>query len=170
MQMSEGKRPGGLTALAVINFIFAGFGFLGAIGFITMIAMFSMAGRSAAANKASQDVLAALQNAGIGQSMLIILMIISFITSVLLLISGIGYLKQKKMLGWWLGNFTAILSIVSHLITAVKVPSQAGGGFSLGFILNMLYPLITLILLNTTFKDDFESASPGEGDSQVNAV
>ena len=32
--MSEGKRPGGLTALAVLNFIFGGLGAIGALGLI----------------------------------------------------------------------------------------------------------------------------------------
>ena len=38
--MNEGKRPGGLTALAVLNFIFSGGGLLGIMGTITMLALF----------------------------------------------------------------------------------------------------------------------------------
>lgn len=30
--MNEGKRPGGLTALAVLNFIFSAWGLLGILG------------------------------------------------------------------------------------------------------------------------------------------
>ena len=33
--MAEGKRPGGLTALAVLNFVFGG---LGALGILALIA------------------------------------------------------------------------------------------------------------------------------------
>jgi hypothetical protein len=35
------------------------------------------------------------------------------------------------------------------------VTSDAGGGFNLGTILGLVYPVITLFLLNTTFKEDF---------------
>ena len=37
--MNEGKRPGGLTALAVINFVFTGFGLLGLLGLIAIFAL-----------------------------------------------------------------------------------------------------------------------------------
>ena len=30
-----------------------------------------------------------------------------------------------------------------------------GGGFNIGTIIGLVYPLLTLALLNTTFKDDF---------------
>ena len=36
--MSEGKRPGGLTALAVINFVFAAWGLIGLLGLVAMFA------------------------------------------------------------------------------------------------------------------------------------
>jgi len=39
--MSEGERPGGLTALAMVNFVFGGIGLLSSIGFVAMIAVFS---------------------------------------------------------------------------------------------------------------------------------
>ena len=35
--MSSGKRPGGLTALAVFNFIFGAFGLLGSLALIPMV-------------------------------------------------------------------------------------------------------------------------------------
>ena len=37
--MNEEKRPGGLTALAVINFIFSGFGLLSLFGFVAFFAL-----------------------------------------------------------------------------------------------------------------------------------
>ncbi len=35
--MEQEKRPGGLTALAVFNFIFAGLGVIGFIGYAVML-------------------------------------------------------------------------------------------------------------------------------------
>jgi hypothetical protein len=154
--MSEGKRPGGLTAMAVINFVFAGLGAIGVLGIIALITILTISKNSAAMTKASEEMNKALGNAHIGVSFLIFLAAFSIVSSVLLLISGIGYLKQKKFIGLMLGNITAILSIASHVLTAVVLPAgAAGGGFSLGFLFNMIYPVLTLILLNTTFKEDF---------------
>jgi hypothetical protein len=154
--MSEGKRPGGLTALAVFNFIFAGLGFLSVLSMGALIAIFSAAERSGAMKNASAEAYKTLGQAGITRpAILIIVMAFSAISSVLLLISGIGYLKQKKLLGRMLGNFAALLSIIIAVVSVFMIPGRAGGGFSLGFIFNIIYPLLTLILLNTTFKEDF---------------
>jgi hypothetical protein len=153
--MSEGKRPGGLTALAVINFVFSGFGILGVLGMGTMITLLSVNQSSGSMSKASQDIHKALEAAGLGVNFLIILAAFGALSSILLLISGIGYLKQKKMLGRMLGNLTAILTIIIRVLTIALLPAKTGGGFSLGFLFNIIYPLLTLILLNTTFKDDF---------------
>ena len=154
--MSEGKRPGGLTALAVINFIFAGLSALSILSIAALIAVLSVSKGSEAVNKASQEMTKALAGAHIGVNYLIFLAVFSVVSAVLLLISGIGYLKQKKLLGRTMGNITAVLSIASHILTAAVLPSGAtGGGFSLGFLFNMIYPVLTLILLNTTFKEDF---------------
>jgi hypothetical protein len=153
--MSEGKRPGGLTALAVINFVFAGLTFLSVLSIGALIAILSATKGSAAVEKASQEMTKALSASGIGAVFLIFLTAISAISAVLLLISGIGYLKQKKILGRMLGNITALISIIVSVLTAAMLPVSAGGGFSLMFIINMIYPLLTLILLNTTFKEDF---------------
>ena len=40
--MNEGKRPGGLTALAVINFVFSGWGLIGLLG---LAAFFAFVGK-----------------------------------------------------------------------------------------------------------------------------
>jgi hypothetical protein len=155
--MTEGKRPGGLTALAVINFVFAGLTFLSVLSIGALIAILSATKGSAAVEKASQEMNKALTVSGIGAGMLIFLTAFSAISAVLLLVSGIGYLKQKKFLGRILGNMTALISIIASVLTAALLPAGAGGGFSLMFIINIIYPLLTLFLLNTTFKEDFIS-------------
>jgi hypothetical protein len=152
--MSEGKRPGGLTALAVINFIFAGLRFLNVLSLIALFALFSMSKNNAELNKASQEIKKALDAAGIGQGFLIFIVIFSAITALLLLISAIGYLKQKKIIGRILGNVCALLIIIIQCISATQIPATAGGGFSLSSIIGIIYPLLTLFLLNTTFKED----------------
>ncbi len=148
--MNEGKRPGGLTALAVLNFVFSGWGLLGIIGMIFVIALFgaiseNMDPQSRAQFEALKDI---------GLPVLIGLIALSAVSSVLLLISGIGYLKQKKFLGRTLGNAYAIIAIISSVASAMIFTRAAGGGFNIGSLIGFIYPVLTLILLNTTFKED----------------
>jgi len=149
--MSEQKRPGGLTALAVINFIFSGWGFIGLIG---LAAFFAFIGKIPTddMNEAQKTQFEAFQNMGL--PVFIFIFALSLISSGLLLLSGIGYLKLKKFLGRMIGNTYAVISIVSSVISGIMFPSEMGGGFNIGTIIGLIYPIITLILLNATFKDD----------------
>jgi hypothetical protein len=152
--MGEGKRPGGLTALSVINFIFAGLESLSVLSVALYIAILSTPQGSAMLKKSSPEIYESLVK--VGQSFLILLAGISAVSSVLLLISGIGFLKQKKMLGRLLGNLAALVSVGSAILSAAMLPpGRTGGGFNLIFLLNIIYPALTLILLNTAFKEDF---------------
>lgn len=149
--VTEGRRPGGLTALAVINFVFAGSSIFSLAG---LVAFFALADRIPtekmdAAQKAQFE---SLQN--MGTPTLVILIALSLVTGVLLLLSGIGYLKQRRILGRMLGNTYAVVAIVSSLITGFTFSVESGGGFTIGTILGLIYPVLTLILINTTFKDD----------------
>jgi len=149
--MNEQKRPGGLTALAVINFIFSGWGFLGLVG---LAVFFAFIGKipTDEMEEAQRTQIEAFQEMGL--PVFIFIFALSIITSVLLLVSGIGYLKQKKLMGRMIGNTYAVVSIVSSVISGMMFASELGGGFTIGTIIGLIYPIITLILLNTTFKDD----------------
>ncbi len=149
--MSEEKRPGGLTALAVINFVFSGFGF---IGLLIMIPFFAFISKipTDQMQEAQRVQIEALQNLGL--PMLIFIFALSLVSNVLLLLSGIGYLKQKKFLGRTMGNIYAVMAIVSSVVSGMMFASELGGGFNIGSIIGLIYPVLTLILLNTTFRDD----------------
>ena len=149
--MNEGRRPGGLTALAVLNFVFSGGGLLSILGMITMIVLFG----KLAENMDDQARIQWEALQAIGRPMLIGLLALSALASILLLVSGIGYLKQKRFLGRTLGNAYAILAIISGVASALIMTREAGGGFSIGSIIGFIYPVLTLVLLNTTFKEDF---------------
>jgi hypothetical protein len=41
------------------------------------------------------------------------------------------------------------------VVTAALLPENIGGGTSIMTILGLVYPVLTLVLLNTTFKHDF---------------
>jgi hypothetical protein len=149
--MTEGKRPGGLTALAVLNFVFGGFG---ALGVLAMAAILALMGAAAGSDDEHlREAAEAWKEIGMGLFYAILLL--SAASSFLLIASGVGYLQQRKFLGRTLGNVYAILSIASGLIMSLVVTGKAGGGFNLGTIAGLIYPVLTLILLNGTFKEDF---------------
>ena len=149
--MNEEKRPGGLTALAVINFVFSGWGFIGLLG---LAAFFAFIGKIPTDDmqEAQRTQFEAFQNMGL--SVFVIIFALSLTSSVLLLLSGIGYLKQKKFLGRTIGNAYAVITIVSSVISGIMFAPKMGGGFNIGTIIGLIYPVLTLILLNTTFRDD----------------
>ena len=149
--MNEEKRPGGLTALAVITFVFSGFGMLSLFCFL---AFFALRGKIPTDNmeEVQKAQIEALQNLGL--SMLIFICVLNILSSVLLLLAGIGYLKQKKFLGRTMGNLYAAITIISSIISGILFAPELGGGFNIGTMLGLIYPVLTLILLNTTFKED----------------
>ena len=149
--MDEGKRPGGLTALAVINFIFSGLGF---IQFLSLAAFFAFIGKIPTDDmqEAQRTQIEAFQN--MGTSVYVMIFVLTIISSALLLISGIGYLKQKKFLGRTIGNLYAAITIISSIVSGILFAPELGGGFNFGTMIGLIYPILTLILLNTTFKED----------------
>ena len=152
--MDEKKRPGGLTALAVINFIFAGLNIMGVIG---MIFSMSMMGNmpTDGMSEAQKAQIAAFQN--IEPSTFAITIGISAILFILLLLSGTGYLLQKRVLGRIVGNIYAFWGIISVLISVLILPGAIGGGFGISAIIGLIYPALTLVLLDTVFKNDLNN-------------
>lgn len=136
--MSDGKRPGGLTALAVLNFVFGG---LGALGMLALFALLDVAHKSTS-GESTQEIVRS-SNGLIWASIML-----SLLTTVLMIASGVGYLGQKRVLGRMVGNAYALVSIASSAI------GLSISGFGMMTLVGLIYPVLTLILLNTTFKDD----------------
>ena len=105
-------------------------------------------------SEAQQEMKRAFEEAGIGPGLLTFIIVLGFLSSLMLILSGVGYLGQRKVLGRGIGNAWAILSLASTGVNLVTLPAEAGG-FNLMTILGLIYPLLTLLLLNTTFKEDF---------------
>jgi hypothetical protein len=145
-----GRRPGGLTALAVINFVFAGFGLLSVLALVALMQF--MGDLKADASAQDRVVFQAFEDMGMGLWALIV--ITSIVSSALLLIAGVGYLKQRPW-GKLTGNLYGLTAIASSLLSALVMPSALGGGFNIGTIIGLVYPILTLALINTTFKGEF---------------
>lgn len=134
--MTQGKRPGGLTALAVLNFVFGG---LGALGLLALFALLGVA-KGAGAELSSAP----------GSGIIYVSLLLGTVSVILLITSGVGYIKQKAFLGRKLGNLYAVTSLTNTAL-AIGV-MQTGVG--IGTIIGLIYPVLTLILLNTTFRED----------------
>ena len=87
--MSNSSRPGGLTALAVLNFVFSGIWCIWAM--ILAIGLFLADKTGLKAEK----------------SIVTIQLLFALIIPTLLVISGIGYLQQKRVMGKILGTVYA---------------------------------------------------------------
>lgn len=84
--MSDGKRPGGLTALAVLNFVFGGLGALG------LLALFALLG-AADTHSGGQVSAEIAKQPGAGMVWVNILLALASVT--LMIVSGVGYLARS---------------------------------------------------------------------------
>ncbi|HEU0036450.1 MAG TPA: hypothetical protein VFQ53_37820 [Kofleriaceae bacterium] len=138
--MAQGKRPGGLTALAVLNFVFAG---LGIIALLAVFALLGAAAKAGALDGASSEV-------GVSKGVIYAMLALGVVRMVLLLASGVGYIGQKRFAGRTLGNVYGVLAIADTVMSLTLLKS----GFGVTTIIGLIYPLLTLALINTTFKND----------------
>ncbi len=143
--MAEGKRPGGLTALAVLNVVFGGLGALAVLGMIALVGVVAGAANIATDGEAGELMV----EAGLSGGMLMVTIVLMAASCALLIVSGVGYLKQKRVLGRTMGTLYGILALLG---TAIGI--AGGQGFELATIIGLVYPVLTLILINTTFKED----------------
>lgn len=151
--MSAGKRPGGLTALAVFNFIFAFFSLLEILGMALALQFADEAAEGA--SEKDREAFEAFQE--LGPAVFISIIAITAVSGILLTVSGIGYLKLSNLWGRMMGNAYALLAIVTSVVSGVVMPAVLGGGFNLMTIIGFIYPALTLLLLNVQFKKDFEA-------------
>ena len=149
--MSAGSRPGGLTALAVINFVLCAFDLLGALGKgMALLAHRGVLPMSDEQRKNVAEVIVTL-----GEPAFVLQLAWDLACAVLLLPAGIGYIKMRRFLGRTVGNVYALVSIGFAATFFWLVGQQAGGVVGFAVLPMVIYPVLTLFLLNTTFKEDF---------------
>jgi hypothetical protein len=171
--MTEGKRPGGLTALAVFNFIFGAYDCLQVLGAVVLIVILATFVQESSGESDDTTTAEAQENerdrqsrdpreamaeqwheSGLGIHVLYVKGACYLVLAFLLISSGVGFLRQSRVWGRWLGNAYALVSIGTTVFEFSLIPEDMGG-FSIVAILFLIYPLLVLILLNTTFKGDF---------------
>jgi hypothetical protein len=144
-----------LTALAVIKFILGGLYAITAIGFAVLFPFLGTVLEENSGEIPPQQMAQIEAMNEVGVPLFIVIALISLATAVLLIASGVGYLKLRKFLGRTLGNSSAVVGVIYAVAAAMLLPAELGGGFNIAAIINLIYPVLTLILLNTTFKEDF---------------
>lgn len=165
--MSEpGMRPGGLTALAIISFIWALIQLIGG-GFTlmmpaTMPFAVEMAEKDAASSHPSpkaeanlKDVRHAAALVEANKTFILVEGVVSILFAVMLVVAGIGYLKQKRGIGLRLGTIYAVLAIVVGIVAILYAQQKMEQPMSLFSLVGFLLPVITLLCLRVIFKDDF---------------
>ena len=150
--MSEGKRPGGLTALAVLNFVFGGKDCLNALSLLVALAVKS--GAIPLPDDKGMDEFAKFL-AEVPEQVIYALMAFHVVSAFLMIASGVGYLRQRRSWGRMLGSIGALVWMGGALAVAAMLPEEADGGFTLYTMVMLIYPVLTLILLHTTFREDF---------------
>lgn len=152
--MSDNKRPGGLTALAVFNFIYGGLSLLGVAGLAFIDKAKQLEGMT------EEDKAAIDWAKEVASGPYQIFIILGTVIGILLIFSAVGYLKQKRFLGRTLGSTYAVLDLVNIGLAVALAPSEGPNGtaapevFNPITILAVLYALLTLYLLNVVFKED----------------
>jgi hypothetical protein len=150
--MSEGQqRPGGLTAMAVINFVGAAFNLfqIAGLGFLLHIKSHPEFLNSIPDKDQAAKMLEAAEATPLWYLYGMIALDVVFVA--VLIAAGVGYLKLKRKQGWLLGNVWAATSLVTTIAQLVIVHAS----FTISLFIMFLYPLVTLGALNTTFKQDF---------------
>jgi hypothetical protein len=165
--MSATGRPGGLTVLAILNFILAALGLLGVLAVLggsaaldlvpapTEAQLSEMSEAERAESEKSQQEIAQAR-AILTDPMVRLFGALEALPALLLALAGIGYLRQRKGLGRGVGNLYAVvklaLEVGSMVLIQVDQPTPA-----ITHVFGFLYPVLTLYLLNVTFRDDFHS-------------
>jgi drug/metabolite transporter (DMT)-like permease len=135
-------RPGGLTALAIFNFVFGGLAAIG--GLINLATLGTFYDRLAAdAAKHGQEFPS--------KGLLYALAALTCVRAGCLITSGIGYIGMRRFLGWVIGNAYAVLALGSVIFEITQAPQ----GLSVFNLVEFAYPLITLFLLDVIFRKDF---------------
>jgi len=151
----QASRPTGLTVLAIMNFIFGISAILSGISSFLMLPFKGSIDKvvDTAKNQSEAPAWAAktleFTSGVLTTEAIIIGGILSLVTGPLLLVSGSGYLRQQKGRGRGIGNIYAMIALF---------------GVGLGYIfwnlgmlnlIELIYPVFTLVLINTVFKEDF---------------
>ncbi|MBN1523050.1 MAG: hypothetical protein JW904_01095 [Spirochaetales bacterium] len=149
--MERTIRPRGLTALAILNFILAGFkGFAILTSLITV--MFVGAISQQASYTPGNDF----------SSLLLIFTIVDIFLVILMVLAGIGYIRVNRFMGLLVGNIFAVASFIKGCISIVSwselsLPFNVFNMTSFLIISDLVFPVLTIVFLNFVFLDTWRT-------------
>lgn len=156
-EVPEGEvaRPTGLTVLAVMNFIFGASAVMSGLSSLLMLPFWDSFNKVIDGAQNQQDApefakrILDFTSGVLTKEAMIVGGILSLITGPLLLISGVGYLRQQKVKGRRIGNIYAFIALAGVILGYIF--------WNLGMLnlVELIYPVFTLVLLNSVFKNDF---------------
>lgn len=153
--MAISDRPGGLTALAVLNGFFAmssGAGALQRLVDESRIASFhagELEGRRWLRRRVEEMI-----DSGIDPGDLQILGVIGLVASVALAISVWGLLTRRKIAGGWGSTIGAIALVTVSVLAMNWLPPSILRGTGISIVRQLFYPLFMLFMVQIIFRKD----------------
>lgn len=162
--MESTMRPGGLTTLSVLNFLFSAWKLLEGLSNLLWLGICVALGSGEDSDSSGerlqmfQDVLDTIEESGITREVFMTQLALSLGINILivplLICSGIGYLKQKRVLGRWMGTLYGLIASTGGLILIGFLYRQSSHLVQIGHLMSLVYPLLTLYVLNVSFRKD----------------
>ncbi len=143
--MAKSLRPGGLTTLAILNFVLGGFQALGGlIALSTIDAVVTVNGET-------------IQGGGPGQ---VVATLLGLAAAGLLITSGVGFLKVHPISGRLMANLYFLVFVAEVLVQAVAVEGVIQQ--STFNLIGLVYPLLLVVFANIVFRDLWRKRKIGE--------
>jgi len=155
--LAVNDRPGGLTALSVLNGFFAlSVGGATISRFVVSYKLMDVLENGLPGGKwRGRNYYQKLLDEGLTPLDLQILGVMGLIATVLLLVSIWGFLKQNNVLGRWLGTIGGVALACFSVFSILWLPQDFLRGSGLSIARQMFYPVFLIFMLHVIFRRDF---------------
>ena len=154
--MAASDRPGGLTALSVLNGFFAlTVGGTTIRRFMTSYDLMDVVKGDFRGPDWYRANLQSLLDDGITAWNMQILALIGLVATLLLAVSIWGLLKRSNLVGRWLGSLGAVALAAFYLLNINWLPENILRGSGLSIARQLFYPFFLIFMLHVIFRRDF---------------
>ncbi|NCG55703.1 MAG: hypothetical protein GWP35_02240 [Proteobacteria bacterium] len=155
--MAANDRPGGLTALSVLNGFFAlSVGGATISRFLESYKLMQVLEHGIPGGEwRGRYYYQKLLDEGLTPLDLQILGVMGLTATVLLLVSIWGFLKQNNVLGRWLGTIGGVALACVSVCSILWLPQSYLKGSGISIARQMFYPLFLIFMLHVIFRRDF---------------
>ncbi|MDG2085526.1 MAG: hypothetical protein P8K66_11320 [Planctomycetota bacterium] len=154
--MAVNDRPGGMTALSVLNGFFAlGVGGATIQRFVVSYELMAKIDGSERFGPRRSQYFQGLIDEGLTPLDLQILGVMGLIATIFLFVSIWGILKQSNLLGRWLGTIGGVALACFSVFSILWLPDSFLRGSGLSIARQMFFPLFLIFMLHVIFRRDF---------------